>query len=69
MWSLNIQLQKECLPAEEAQAFFLDASWTPPWGVVMGMPHQEETPGKSQDMLEGLKDTGTNKTKNKWSAC
>lgn len=39
---------------EESQGSFSDASWTPPWGVVKGMPHQEETPGKSQDMLGGL---------------
>ncbi|KAK3541945.1 hypothetical protein QTP86_008164 [Hemibagrus guttatus] len=31
-----------------------DASWTSPWGGVSGMPHREETPGKTQDTLERL---------------
>lgn len=35
--------QKE--PAEVAQESLLDASWTPPWWGVLGVPHWEEEPG------------------------
>ncbi|KAK3525226.1 hypothetical protein QTP86_024956 [Hemibagrus guttatus] len=40
--------------AKQSQASVLDASWTSPWGGVPGMPHQKETPGKTQDTLERL---------------
>lgn len=30
----------------------IDASWTPPSGCVLGMPHWEEAPRKTQDTLE-----------------
>ncbi|KAK3518109.1 hypothetical protein QTP70_033327 [Hemibagrus guttatus] len=39
---------------EVARASVADASWTSPWGGVPGMPHQQETPGKTQDTLERL---------------
>ena len=31
-----------------------DASWTSPWGGVLGMPIKDETPGKTKDTLESL---------------
>ncbi|KAK3510697.1 hypothetical protein QTP70_013701 [Hemibagrus guttatus] len=41
-------------PVEVAWASVSDDSWTSPWGGVLGMPHWEETPGKTQDTLERL---------------
>ncbi|KAK3564323.1 hypothetical protein QTP86_012517 [Hemibagrus guttatus] len=41
-------------PVKVARASVPDASWTSPGGGVLGMPHQEETPGKTQDTLERL---------------
>ncbi|KAK3554501.1 hypothetical protein QTP70_024406, partial [Hemibagrus guttatus] len=41
-------------PVEVARASVSDASGTSPWRGVPGMPHQEEAPGKTQDMLERL---------------
>ncbi len=31
-----------------------DVSWTFTWGGIPGLSHREETPGKTQDMLERL---------------
>ncbi len=45
---------REELRVEVARASFPDASWTPSWGGVSGASHWEETPGKTQDTLEGL---------------
>ncbi|KAM9718417.1 uncharacterized protein ACNS7B_019603 isoform 2-T2 [Menidia menidia] len=31
-----------------------DASWSPPWGGVLGSSHREKAQRKTQDPLEGL---------------
>ena len=41
-------------PAEAVRVSDKEASWAPPFGVILGKTNWEETPGQTQNSLEGL---------------